>query len=94
MKKITTLEEAKEHIIPQDFKSMSMKDRQSIGNFHLGAFNIEPGFDKTTEIYKILEWLFDEILPPVKIAKWSDFEYLRKENRFGGFNGLKNESVT
>ena len=93
MQKIETLEQAKELIKPYDPKITS-QERQAIGNFHLGAFNIEPGYSKTSETYKILEWMFKEILPPVKIAKWKDFEYLRKENRFGGFNGLRNESVT
>ena len=94
MIKIETLAEAKEQIKLQDWKTMSSKDRRELGHFHLGSFNIEPGFDKTSETYKILEWMFDEILPPVKIAKWKDFEYLRKENRFTGFNGLRNESPT
>ena len=92
MEKITTLEQAKELIKPIDFKTLSGKDRQEIGNFHLGAFNLD-NIDKNKDTYKILEWMFKEILPPVKIAKWKDFEYLRKENRFGGFNGLRNESV-
>ena len=94
MEKITTLEQAKELITRQDWNVISDIDRRHIGNFHLGAFDISEGYDKTSETYKILEWLFDEILPPVKIAKWADFEYLRKDNRFGGFNGLRNESVT
>ena len=78
MEKITTLEQAKELITRQDWNTLSNIDRRHIGNFHLGAFDISEGYDKTSETYKILEWLFDEILPPVKIAKWADFEYLRK----------------
>ena len=92
MQKIETLEQAKELISKQDWKNLTSQDRQSLGPYHLGAFNLD-SIDKTKESYKILEWLFDEILPPVKVAKWKDFEYLRKDNRFGGFNGLRNESV-
>ena len=44
MKNISTLEEAKELIIPQDWDKLRDQDRRHIGNFHLGSFNIEPGF--------------------------------------------------
>ena len=61
MEKITTLEQAKELIKPIDFKTLSGKDRQEIGNFHLGAFNLD-NIDKNKDTYKISKSTFNKFI--------------------------------
>ena len=77
--KITSLEEAK-----------SLITKETMETLHLGAINIG---DTDTPAYEIMQWLFDEILPPLKIFNWGEIEQVRKEKRFMGFNGLQNKSI-
>ena len=66
LNKITTLEEAKSQITKETTETL-----------HLGAINIG---DTDTPAYEIMQWLFDEILPPLKIFNWGEIEQVRKEN--------------
>ena len=78
MEKITTLEQAQ-----------SLITKETMDTIHLGAMNIgEDG-----EVKKIMEWMFEEILPPLKIFKWSETLKWRQSNRFIGFQGLRNKSL-
>jgi len=78
MEKITTLEQAQ-----------SLITKETMDTIHLGAMNIgEDG-----EVKKIMEWMFEEILPPLKIFKWSETLKWRQSNRFVSFQGLRNKSL-
>ena len=78
MEKITTLEQAQ-----------SLITKETMDTMHLGAMNIgEDG-----EVKKIMEWLFEEILPPLKIFKWGEILEWRQSKRFLGFQGLRNKSL-
>lgn len=77
--KITTLEEAKSQIT-----------KETMDTIHIGSLNIG---QKHEPSYEIMEWLFDEILPPLKLLKWGDTLQLRKDKKFIGFNGLQNKAI-
>ena len=78
MEKITTLEQAQSTIT-----------KETMDTIHLGAIDIG---ETNSESYKIMKWLFEEILPPLKIFKWGDTLQLRKEKKFMSFNGLRDKS--
>ena len=78
MEKITTLEQAQSTIT-----------KETMDTIHLGAIDIG---ETDSESYKIMKWLFEEILPPLKIFKWGDTLQLRKEKKFMSFNGLRDKS--
>ena len=79
LNKITTLEEAKSQITKETTETL-----------HLGALDIG---NTDTPAYEIMQWLFDEILPPLKIFKWGDTLQMRKDKKMMGFNGLLNKSI-
>jgi hypothetical protein len=82
--KITSLEEAKNTLTTEESKDNS---------YLLGSMNIGVGAesDKVTE--EIMKWMFENVLPPLKIFKWGDTLQDRKDNKYVGFNGLVNKSI-
>ena len=81
MKKITTLEQAKSTIT-----------KETTETFHLGALNIgQESLDQET--FDIMNWMFEDILPPLKIFKWGDILQQRKDKKFMGFNGMQNKAI-
>jgi hypothetical protein len=79
LEKITSLEQAKSKIT-----------KETMDTLHLGSLMIGDTHDPS---YEIMEWMFNEILPPLKIFKWGDTLQLRKDKKFKGFNGLRNKSL-
>jgi hypothetical protein len=59
--------------------------------YHFGSLQLDQEY-KEKETYAILKYVFEEIIPPIKIFKWGDFEKERKREKWSLFNGLKNES--
>lgn len=80
--KLKTLSEVKERIPPSG----------STDTLHLGDLTIGE-HTKDDDVYKIMEYMFDNVLPPLKIFKWGDLLEQRKNKKFTGFNGLKDKAV-
>ena len=59
--------------------------------YHLGQIDIDRDYSEK-ESYKILKYVMEEIIPPIKIFKWGDFEKERKSSKWSLFNGLRNEA--
>ena len=74
LEKITSLEQAKSKIT-----------KETMDTLHLGSLMIGETHDPS---YEIMEWMFNEILPPLKIFKWGDTLQLRKDKKFN-INPLK-----
>jgi len=79
--KLTSLSEVKEQIPASGSEEM----------FHLGSLNIG---ETDNETYKIMTYMFENVLPPLKIFKWGDLLEQRKNKKFTGFNGLRDKSVS
>ena len=86
---IRSLEEAKE-IEPIDWSSVTSPYgyKSSTQYYHLGTLCINR-YTENTETYKILKYLFEEVLPPLKIFKWGEVIQDRKDKKLNSFNGLK-----
>lgn len=78
MEKITTLEQAQ-----------ALITKETMDTMHLGAMSV----GDEGEVKKIMEWMFEEILPPLKIFKWGEILEWRQSKRFLGFQGLRNKSL-
>lgn len=94
MKKVKTLEEAKE-LLPkfnyQETDVKARKDQQEL--WHLGAINLDAdGGHEDSELFKIIKWMMEDFLPPLKYFKWGEFLDIRKEKQWLGWNGLRNHS--
>jgi hypothetical protein len=50
--------------------------------YHLGQIDIDRDYSEK-ESYKILKYVMEEIIPPIKIFKWGDFEKERKKRKMG-----------
>ena len=59
--------------------------------FHLGSLQLSSNYT-SSKSFKILKYAMEEILPPMKIFTWGEFEKERKKDKWALFNGLKNES--
>ena len=63
--------------------------------FHIGNFDLKKEkTEKEEETLSMLEYLFNEVCPPLKYFTWGDFLEQRKKDKFTGFNGIQNQSST
>ena len=87
MEHIESLEDLKQVVKPnQNYREKS---------FHIGNFDLKrEKTEKEEETLSMLEYLFNEICPPLKYFTWGDFLEQRKKDKFTGFNGLQNQSST
>ena len=83
MKNIDTLEELQEILKTEKPKDITCR----IGQVTLGEDY------ENNESYKILKYMFENVLPPLKIFKWGDILKERQSGKWTGFNGLRNKSI-
>lgn len=93
MEKITTLDalllKLEETPIPtEELKTYGHAQRHLLPQYHLGSTNIDE-IDKDSEFYKVLSYFFDNVMPPLRLLKWSDLDTLRRKKEITTFNGLQ-----
>jgi hypothetical protein len=93
MEKITTLDalllKLEETPIPtEELKTYGHAQRHQLPQYHLGSTNIDE-IDKDSEFYKVLSYFFDNVMPPLRLLKWSDLDTLRRQKEITTFNGLQ-----
>jgi len=90
LKKVQTLEEAKELLPKFDYQNTDVKARKNRQEvWHIGSVNLdENGDHESSEFFKTVKWLMEDVLPPLKYFKWGDILDIRKADLLLGFNGL------
>ena len=84
LEKIKSLEEAKNTLTTEESKEKT---------YHLGSMTIGHAEAEGEEVVQIMEWMFENVLPPLKIFKWGEVLEFRKNKKFVGFNGLRNKAL-
>ena len=84
LEKIKSLGEAKNTLTTEESKEKT---------YHLGSMTIGHAEAEGEEVVQIMEWMFENVLPPLKIFKWGEVLEFRKNKKFVGFNGLRNKAL-
>ena len=73
LEKIKSLEEAKNTLTTEESKEKT---------YHLGSMTIGHAEAEGEEVVQIMEWMFENVLPPLKIFKWGEVLEFRKNKNF------------
>ena len=64
----------------------------SKGTYRMGDLTLGT-YSEDDEGYKLMKYMFEHVLPPLKIFKWGDILKERQSGKWTGFNGLRNKSI-
>jgi len=94
MEKLTSLDQVKEKLVSIDWDNLkNYYQLRSETTYWIGSIDLKSSYSEQSS-YEVIKYIWDEIIPPLKLVKWGSFLEHRKNKKIQELQGLKwNSSI-